>query len=401
MTSSIGCAKQSRQDRINSIRRLTEFMDENKEKVIRLLTGHAGYAAAAAEWQSSVKALKGAEQEVQQHVNDQSVDCMAVFMPSNMVLYFYVLYLVIPSLYTQRIFFRPSSHITEQTALLHQLLEPVHQLPISLQLVSQRIFIEESVSRAQLVVFTGTYKNAELVRCRLSSNRQTYVFFGQGVNPAVVGGSADIERAVQDLITARMFNTGQDCMGPNVLFVHQDRAHDFSEYMRQRLSSMVFGPRHDPQADYGPIFYSSTMSTLSQYLADNARYIQAGGTIDFSKRKIEPTILRSSLEDKPPVVEYFGPIFSIVSYRDEASLMAELDQSFYRDRAMGASVHGSPVLAKFLQANHMVAIEQTLFDIEDGNLPFGGYGQMANYVFHAGRVKPAPILLSQVVGEHF
>lgn len=391
----------SQQERIDAIHRLIEFLQTNEPQVLNLLTEHAGYAAAQSELHGTIKALRGAEQEVLQHARGQVVDCIAVFMPSNMVLYFYALYLVIPSLYSRRVLCRPSSHIVQQTERLHRLLQPVHRLPVSLQLVSQRVFMEESVPQAQLVVFTGTYVNAEQVRHQLSPEKQTYVFFGQGVNPAVVGDQADIEQAVNDLIAARMFNTGQDCMGPNVLFVAREQVQRFSECLRERLSRLVFGARQDPAADYNPIFYMSTLSTLSQYFTDNGQFIDHGGTIDFAQRKIAPTVLRGSLANRAPVIEYFGPVFHVIDYPDEARLISELDSSFYRDRAMGASVHGSPALAEFLRGNHMVAVNQSLFDIENGNQPFGGYGQMANYVFHARRVKRAPILLSQVVGEHF
>ncbi len=391
----------SQQERADAVHRLIEFLQANEQQVLDLLTEHAGYAAAQSELHCAIKALQGAEQEVQRHVRGQVVDCIAVFMPSNMLLYFYVLYLIIPSLYSQRVLCRPSSHIVQQTERLHRLLLPVHRLPVSLQLVSQRVFLEESLPQAQLVVFTGTYVNAEQVRHQLSPEKQTYVFFGQGVNPAVVGDQADVEQAVKDLISARMFNTGQDCMGPNVLFVCRKQAERFRECLHERLSHLVFGPRDDPGADYNPIFYLSTLSTLSQYFTDNGQFIEFGGTIDFAKRKIAPTVLRGNLTQRAPVIEYFGPVFHVVEYADEASLISELDGGFYRDRAMGASVHGSPALAEFLRGNHMVAVNQSLFDIENGNQPFGGYGQMANYVFHARRVKRSPILLSQVVGEHF
>lgn len=391
----------SQSERIVAVHRLTEFLQANEQEVLNLLTEHAGYAAAVSELQGAIKALQGAEQELQRHLRGQVVDCIAVFMPSNMVLYFYVLYLIIPSLYSQRVLFRPSSHIVRQTERLHLYLQPVHRLPVSMQLVSQRVFLAESVLQAQLVVFTGSYVNAEQIRHQLLPEKQTYVFFGQGVNPAIVGDQADLRRAVKDLISARMFNTGQDCMGPNVLFVSRKQVGRFNECLQEGLSRLVFGPRNDPVADYNPIFYMSTLSTLSQYLTDNGQFIEFGGSIDFAQRKIVPTVLRGCLERRAPVMEYFGPIFHVVDYADEASLMLELDSSFYRDRAMGASVYGSPALAEFLRSNHMVAVDQSLFDIENGNQPFGGCGQMANYVFHARRVKQAPILLSQVVGEHF
>jgi aldehyde dehydrogenase (NAD+) len=384
-----------------SIRRLIEFLRAHASEMLDLLTEHASHTAAKSELHSTLKALEGADSEVQRNAQGKVVDCMAVFMPSNLILYFYALYLVIPSLYTRRVLFRPSSHVAAQTVRLHNWLQPVHRLPLHLQPVSQRVFLEESVPQAGLVLFTGTYANAERIRSQLAPDSQTFVFFGQGVNPTVVGRAADVELAVRDLVSARMFNTGQDCMGPNVVFVVQEKVQAFTALLQDKLAALVFGSRKDPTADYGPIYYGSTIATLSQYLSDHAEFIHFGGAIDFARRRIEPTILRGTLSRRARITEYFGPIFNIVSYEDETALMRELDSSFYKDRAMGASVYGSSALADFLRTNHMVAVNQTLFDIEDSNQPFGGYGQMANYVFHKRRIKAAPILLSQVVCDHF
>jgi aldehyde dehydrogenase (NAD+) len=389
-------------ERRASITRLIEFLRAHADEVLDLLTEHASHAAAKSELHSTLKALEGADAEVQRNLQGKGkvVDCMAVFMPSNLVLYFYALYLVIPSLYTRCVLFRPSSHVAAQTARLHRWLQPVHRLPLHLQQVSQRVFLEESVRQARLVLFTGTYANAERIRSQLTPDSQTYVFFGQGVNPTIIGCEADVELAARDLVSARMFNTGQDCMGPNVVFVAQQKVQDFAALLQDKLAALVFGSRKDPAADYGPIYYASTIATLSQYLGEHAEFIEFGGAIDFARRKIEPTILRGTLSRRAQIIEYFGPIFNIVSYDDETALMRELNNSFYKDRAMGASVYGSPALADFLRTNHMVAVDQTLFDIEDGNQPFGGHGQMANYIFHGRRIKTAPILLSQVVCEH-
>ena len=121
--------------------------------------------------------------------------------------------------------------------------------------------------------------------------------------------------------------------------------------------------------------------------------------MDNSCNKIEPTVLYGSLNQKPEIVEFFGPVFDVISYDTDEALIRELAKDFYKDRAMGASVYGNILLADFLRTHHSVSSDATLFDIEDGNSPFGGYGPMANYAQYRGQLKIAPMLISQVVSD--
>jgi aldehyde dehydrogenase (NAD+) len=196
-----------------------------------------------------------------------------------------------------------------------------------------------------------------------------------------------------------MFNTGQDCMGPDAIFVHQAVADAFLRALRERLSKLVFGSSKDPNADYCPIHYPSTLDLISKYLMSNAQFISFGGVVDYSLQKIEPTVLYGSLEQRPDIVEFFGPVFNVIRYDSDDALVGELGKSFYKERAMGASVYGNEFLAEFLRSHHSVSVDATLFDIEDGNSPFGGYGPMANYAQYQGRLKIAPMLVSQVVSD--
>jgi aldehyde dehydrogenase (NAD+) len=228
---------------------------------------------------------------------------------------------------------------------------------------------------------------------------QLYIFFGQGVNPFVIGERANLDTAVRDLIEVRMFNTGQDCMGPDAIFVHESHREAFTTRLEQRLAAFVFGSRKNPKADYSPIYYASTLELLSRYFITNADFIAHGGVIDYVRQKIEPTVMYGSLDRQPEMVEFFGPVFNVIFYDNDDALIKELSRDFYLDRAMGASVYGSDRLERFLSKRHTVSVDSTLFDIESGNSAFGGYGAMANYVRYQGRIQIEPILISQVVAK--
>ena len=59
---------------------------------------------------------------VESRNNPPAIDRLSVFLPSNNVLYSYVLFGVIPSLYADRVDIRPSSRTRQTAVAVHQLL---------------------------------------------------------------------------------------------------------------------------------------------------------------------------------------------------------------------------------------------------------------------------------------
>ncbi|NUR88079.1 MAG: aldehyde dehydrogenase [Nonomuraea sp.] len=351
------------------------------------------------EIEAAIHTLSGAIDEVIRNAPPRT-DRMAVFMSSNVLLTSYVLYLLVPSLYVERVTARPSSQVAAQTHRLHELLAPVHGLPIEMTSLSQRRFKEGPVAEADVVVFTGTYQNAEAIRAELGPD-QIFMLFGQGANPFVVAPGADLDLATEDALRIRMLNSGQDCFGPDVFFVQENDVPRFVEALLKRLSTLMFGDYDDPEADYGPMCYTGAIADAAEYLQDNSAHIIYGGQIDFRTRQIQPTVLLHTMRDKQAMAEIFSPLFNIVSYTDLAHVRERLTTGYYQDRAMGAMVYGeAPELVEFLRKRHMVAVNETLLDIDDGNAPFGGYGIMANYVAVGRKRIAKPLLISQVVSEH-
>src|SRR5207249_4095257 len=150
------------------------------------------------------------------------------------LLYSYVLHVVVPSLFTDRIVLRASGHVAAATRRLHELLAPVHGLPVTLVDLTQREFVAGPVQESDVISFTGRYSNAERVRGGLRRD-QLFLFFGQGVNPFVVGPRADVGLAVEDLIRIRLLNSGQDCFGPDVCLVPYSLLDDFVGALTKRL----------------------------------------------------------------------------------------------------------------------------------------------------------------------
>ncbi|MBV9313578.1 MAG: aldehyde dehydrogenase family protein [Pseudonocardia sp.] len=385
--------------RIREIEAVHRLLTENRRRVMDVLTEVSGYKTATNELDSSLRTLRGAADEVLSY-RPTTVGHTAVFMPSNIPLYAYVLYLLVPSLYSERITFRPSSHINQQIVRLHEMINSEVHLPIELSPSTQREFVEGPVRAADLVVFTGTYANAEKIRVLLG-REQLFVYLGQGINPFVVGPGADLERTVADLVEIRMLNSGQDCFGPDVIFVHQSVSEEFLALLTQRLDGLRFGGNTDPNADYGPMHYAQAFGFALEYLRGNAEQIQYGGKADLKHRRLQPTVLCRDIGEKLNCEELFAPIFNVVRFSATEPLHRVLTSPFFEERAMGAMVYGDlPQTVRVLARRHEVCRNTTLLRADNGNEPFGGRGMMANYLSIGGKRSAEPVLISKAIADY-
>ncbi|WP_073786007.1 aldehyde dehydrogenase family protein [Streptomyces uncialis] len=386
-------------DRVDALGAVRRYVADNEDTVMRVLTEFSPHRTARAEIRSFLATLDGAEEEIRR-VRPGCVPRAAVFVPSNIPLYSYALHVLVASLYSDVITFRPSSENKSQMQRLHTLLAPVHRLPIKLFELSQRKFVTGPVREADLIVFTGRYSNAETIREGLAED-QLFLFFGNGINPFVIAPDADLARAAEDVTRIRLHNSGQDCFGPDVLFVPEGRTDDFVDLLSEGLASLRFGRNDDPDVDYGPICYDSALVNCSDYLVRHARRIRYGGRIDLRSRRIEPTVLLWGFDDKIPLEEMFAPVFNVVAYPSARLLRDRLSSPYFSERALGAMVYGSdPETVKVLSKRHHTCVNHTLLDAEDGNRPFGGFGMRANYLSYGGERHAEPLLTSQAVARN-
>jgi long-chain acyl-CoA synthetase len=388
-------------ERIPALQAVERYLTEHRSEVAAILTEVSNHRTVEGEIDTALETLRGAVREMTAY-RPSLVRSTAVFMPSNIPLYAYVLYLLIPSLYSEHVVFRPSSHIRSQLGRLHELLSAQHRLPIELSASTQKQFVTGPVAGADLVVFTGTYANAERIRTRLGAH-QLFVYFGQGINPFIVGPQADLDLAVRDLVEIRMLNSGQDCFGPDVVLVHDSMADRLHTLLAKQLEQLKFGAYTDPAAHYGAMYYEQAFGFILEYLHNNAEHIVYGGNVDVGKRWLQPTVLNRELRDtKPNCEELFAPIFNVLRYSSHDELHQTLVSPFYEERAMGAMVYGAPPeTAELLAKRHEVCVDTTLLSTDNGNVPMGGRGMIANYVAFGGKRTAEPLLVSKAVADHY
>lgn len=387
-------------DALGRLAAVLEYVEQNRSQVMSLLEEYCDRNAAAIELEAFKKALTGVAAELALE-EPPRISSAWVYMPSNVVLYSYALYLLIPALYTDAIWFRPSSRIAETTKRLHQMLLPVHGLDIQCFTGTQREFEQLRGGKCGLVVFTGRSENAELVRERVLPG-QVMAFFGQGSNPFIVGPDADLDMAVRDAVEMRMLNAGQDCFGPDLYLVHDTVALEFVRRVEKRLDYFALpAVSKDAPENYNRIRDKRVFHEIVEHLITHRSAVRWGSRLDLAAGIVEPTVLSWHVSEAPPCHEVFAPVFNIIRYDDESQVRGLLDSDEYREWAMGASVYGTSVaLTRWLSERMTVSLETTLVATDEPHQPFGGSGRAAGFISAAGAITTGPVLLSRVARQY-
>lgn len=335
----------------------------------------------------SLRVLAGAPYEILRE-DPPRLNRVNVFFPSNNILYSYILFGLVPSLYSRRVTIRPSSRVQEETLRVHEQLAPLAVGRIDVASgVTQRAFLRDCAD-TDLVVFTGTSANAAGVRSALAGG-PTVLSFGSSPTPFVIGPEADVAAATRTLVAARLFNSGQDCLCPDLVFVHELARDDVIAHLRKALS-----PGRCATPLVGPLLCEDVATQARAFLSEHADRVVVGGDYDQDQGILEPTVV--SLDWDPDVVapELFAPVFVLMTYADGAAVRDWVAAPAQQPCGTYVSVFGEPAFDAGRIGTTIVLTEAAPLDIEDGNRPFGGYGLEAASVQGPDGVVGRPLLVS-------
>ena len=150
-----------------------------------------------------------------------------------------------------------------------------------------------------------------------------------GSDPYVVMPSADIERAAQIAVTARVQNNGQSCIAAKRFIVHADVFDAFAERFVAGMKALTVGDPLEEETEVGPVASEAGRSDLEE-LVDDA--VESGATVLCGGERPDgpgwfypPTVLTEiTREMRIHREETFGPVATLyrVADLDEAVLLA-------------------------------------------------------------------------------
>jgi succinate-semialdehyde dehydrogenase/glutarate-semialdehyde dehydrogenase len=179
---------------------------------------------------------------------------------------------------------------------------------------------------ARKISFTGSTE----VGVRLLEQASQHVMRSSmelgGNAPFIVFDDADLDRAVEGAVAAKMRNMGEACTAANRLFVQRPIAEEFARRLAARLGSLSVGDGAEPGTDVGPLVEEKALQKV-QELVDDA--VGKGATVVCGGSRPErrgffysPTVLSDvSPEASLMTEEIFGPVAPVVPFDSEEEVV--------------------------------------------------------------------------------
>jgi aldehyde dehydrogenase (NAD+) len=233
------------------------------------------------------------------------------------------------------------------------------------------------------VAFTGsTAVGREIMRLASGTVKKVSLELG-GKGPVIVLDDADLQIAADGVLFGCMLYSGQMCESGTRVYVPDSLHDEFVDRLVERAGTIKLGDPDDLDTDMGPLISARQHKRVLEYL-DSARAegatIALGGGVpageEFEKGNwIEPTILTDVTDDmRVARDEIFGPVLSVLRYRDLDDAVARANDTVY---GLSAGVWGGDY-ERVLEIGHQLragTVWLNNWHMVDPNMPFGGYKQ--------------------------
>ncbi len=194
----------------------------------------------------------------------------------------------------------------------------------------------------------------------------------------------DLDRAAATAAGSMFYNQGESCNAPSRLLVQDSIADAFVEKVLSHVPNYLPGDPLDSKTTLGAMVDQGQQRTVMNYIesgkSEGARLV-AGGTAareDTGGFYVNPTVFDGVKNDmKIAREEIFGPVLSIIRFKDEAEAVKLANDSAY---GLHAAVWSSHIDRAHRVAGALRAgtVHVNQYDEDDITVPFGGYKQSGN-----------------------
>lgn len=230
------------------------------------------------------------------------------------------------------------------------------------------------------VAFTGSTEVGHLImEASAKSNLKRVTLELGGKSPNVVFADADLDQAVEGSHFALFFNQGQCCCAGSRLYVEEKIYDEFVDRSVARAKKRTVGDPLDPSTEQGPQVDDAQFDKVMGYIdsgrQQGAKMLCGGERVGNRGYFIRPTVFADVKDDmKIAQEEIFGPVMSILKFKDTDELIDRANKTMY---GLAAGVWTRDIGKAHAVANSVRAgtVWVNCYDVFDAAAPFGGFKQ--------------------------
>jgi acyl-CoA reductase-like NAD-dependent aldehyde dehydrogenase len=350
-----GCAPS---DRIATIRRLADVYDQRRAEMAETITAEIGAPITFAQraqvglpammirafcdlaeghqWQETRAGFFGADVLVQK----QPVGVVGAIVPWNMPQFLIITKLVPALLAGCTVVLKPAPESPLDALLLAEMIKQI-DLPEGVvnvlpgdAAVGELLVTHRGVDK---VSFTGSTTAGRAVAAACAANLTKVSLELGGKSAAIILDDAEPEKVAAGVRSASLSNSGQICNALTRVLVPTQRHDEYVDALASEMTNLRVGDPSDPGTQLGPLVSQHQQSRVRDYIEigqrEGARLVVGGtGMPDGLERGwyVQPTLFAAA-DNSMRIAreEIFGPVITVIPYRDEDDAVAIANDSDY------------------------------------------------------------------------
>lgn len=234
--------------------------------------------------------------------------------------------------------------------------------------------------RIRKLTFTGSTPVGKELNGLAAANMKKVSMELGGHAPAIVFPDADPVHAAKGLSLVKYLNTGQACISPNRIFVHEDHIEPFITELTSRAKRLVAGNGMNESVGIGPLINELALQKVDRQVKDA---VARGAKIETGGLRLTEGELGAGFFYAPTVLsgvtpamdiyreETFGPVAPVIAYKSEDDVIAMANDT---DFGLAAYVYSNNISTAI---RAFEALDFGIIGINDINptssaAPFGG-----------------------------
>jgi len=226
------------------------------------------------------------------------------------------------------------------------------------------------------ITFTGSTKIGLGIASKAVSLGKRVLMELGGSDPIIVLEDADIDRASSLAVRARFEYAGQNCNAGKRIIVRKEVADKFTKAFEEKAKALKVGDPLDETTDVGPVINKESMENLESVVEDAKN---KGGRVEIINRGLESgsffpltLITNTNLDMLALKSEVFGPVAPIVAVNSDEEAIQVANSADYglQSAIFTKDVNRALKLSREIKAGAVIINDSTRLRWD--SLPFGG-----------------------------
>ncbi len=229
----------------------------------------------------------------------------------------------------------------------------------------------------QAVTLTGSTPVGMQVAAKAGSLIKKTVLELGGSDPYIILKDAELERAAETCVNARLINSGQSCIAAKRFIVESPVIDEFTELFVNKMKTRKMGDPFDTENHVGPQARKDLQLDLQRQVDESVRMgakILLGGFLPEGNGFYYPPTILAHVKKGMPAYdeEIFGPVAPIIEAKNEDDAIRIANDTIF---GLGAAIFSSDIEKAENMAKTMINAGSVFvndFVKSDPRLPFGG-----------------------------